>query len=74
MPELQTNVLPKVRRANRLLLLAMVVFAFALTSVCLLWMYGRMKRQEALERAAVPPKTGRVVAPTISGSPKLAFL
>ena len=34
------------QRANRRLLLAMIVFAVALCALCLVWMYSRMKRTE----------------------------
>ena len=34
------------KRSNRLLLLAMVCFAIALFTLCLVWMYSRMKRAE----------------------------
>ncbi len=34
------------QRANRRLLLAMIVFALALCALCLVWMYSRMRRAE----------------------------
>lgn len=40
---------PGVRRANRMLLIAMALFAVALGAACLWWMYGRMARQRADE-------------------------
>ncbi|MBV9128750.1 MAG: hypothetical protein JO117_11770 [Verrucomicrobia bacterium] len=36
----------ELQRANRRLLLAMVIFAIALCALCFAWMYGRMKRAE----------------------------
>ncbi len=35
-----------IRRANRRILVAMVIFAIALCVLCFVWMYGRMKRYE----------------------------
>ena len=36
----------ELKRANRRLLIAMVIFAVALCTLCLVWMYSRMKRAE----------------------------
>ena len=36
----------ELQRANRRLLIAMILFAVALCALCLVWMYGRMRRAE----------------------------
>ncbi len=51
---------PATRRANRWLLIALVIFAFGLCAVCLLWMRYRIQRDGGV--VYPPPKT-TLVAP-----------
>ena len=61
----------EVRRANLRLLVMLALFAVALTTACLWWMYARMAGQQEAERAAaaMSPRTEEVAPANPSPSP-----